>query len=36
MSYLDVPRIHFFGQFLANPGTINNELLNFNPNIKQV
>jgi hypothetical protein len=31
MSYLDVPRIHFFGQFLANPGTVNNELSNFDP-----
>jgi hypothetical protein len=31
MSYLDVPRIHFFGQFLANPGTVNNILSNFDP-----
>lgn len=33
MSYLDVPRIHFFGQFLANPGTINNILTNFDPDV---
>lgn len=33
MSYLDVPRLHFFGQFLANPGTINNILANFNPDV---
>jgi hypothetical protein len=31
MSYLDVPRIHFFGQFLANPGTLNNILANYDP-----
>lgn len=31
MSYLDVPRLHFFGQFLANPGTINNVLSNYDP-----
>lgn len=31
MSYLDIPRIHFFGQFLANPGTVNNILSNFDP-----
>lgn len=33
MSYLDVPRLHFFGQFLANPGTINNILTNFDPDV---
>lgn len=31
MSYLDVPRLSFFGQFLANPGTINNILSNYDP-----
>ena len=31
MSYLDVPRLHFFGQFLANPGTLNNILANYDP-----
>ena len=30
MSYLDVPRIHFFGTFFANPSTINNTLTNYN------
>ena len=25
MSYLSVPRLHFFGEFLANPSTINNQ-----------
>jgi hypothetical protein len=29
MSYLDSPRIHFFGKFFANPSTINNELGNY-------
>ena len=29
MSYLDAPRIHFFGTFFANPSTINNTLSNF-------
>lgn len=31
MSYLDVPRLSFFGQFLANPGTLNNTLSNYDP-----
>lgn len=29
MSYLDVPRIHFFGRFYADPSTINNYDENF-------
>lgn len=32
MSYLDVPRLHFFGQFTANPSTINNTVTNYNMN----
>ncbi len=31
MSYLNVPRIHFFGEFLASPSTINNRASNFDP-----
>jgi hypothetical protein len=26
MSYLDAPRIHFFGKYFANPSTINDTL----------
>jgi len=29
MSYLDAPRLHFFGKYFANPSTINNQLSNF-------
>ncbi|HYI09570.1 MAG TPA: hypothetical protein VEK57_10950 [Thermoanaerobaculia bacterium] len=29
MSYLDRPRLHFFGQFTANPSTINNTPANY-------
>jgi hypothetical protein len=29
MSYLDAPRLHFFGKFFANPSTINNTLSNY-------
>lgn len=29
MSYLDRPRLHFFGQFTANPSTINNAPTNY-------
>ncbi len=29
MSYLDVPRLHFFGTFLANPSTLNNIPINY-------
>jgi hypothetical protein len=29
MSYLDAPRIHFFGKYFANPSTINNTLSNY-------
>ncbi len=29
MSYLDVPRLHFFGSFTANPSTINNTPTNY-------
>lgn len=32
MSYLNVPRIHFFGEFLASPSTINNLPNNYDPN----
>jgi hypothetical protein len=31
VSYLDLPRIHLFGTFFANPSTINNLTPNFNP-----
>jgi hypothetical protein len=30
MSYLDVPRLHFFGAFTANPSTLNNTPTNYN------
>jgi hypothetical protein len=33
MSYLDVPRLHFTGTFMANPSTINNDPLNYDPKI---
>jgi hypothetical protein len=29
MSYLDEPRIHFFGKYFADPSTINNDLGNY-------
>ncbi len=29
MSYLDEPRIHFFGKYFANPSTINNDIGNY-------
>ena len=29
MSYLDPPRFHFFGQFLASPSTVNNATENY-------
>ena len=29
MSYLDAPRIHFYGKYFANPSTINNDLSNY-------
>jgi hypothetical protein len=29
MSYLDVPRLHFFGSFFANPSTNNNDPANY-------
>ena len=29
MSYLDLPRIHFAGQFTTGPSTINNSVSNF-------
>jgi hypothetical protein len=35
MSYLDVPRLHFFGTFSANPSTINNTPANYNPRVTQ-
>lgn len=31
MSYLDVPRLHFFGTFTADPPTINNDPANYDP-----
>lgn len=33
MSYLDVPRLHFAGNFSANPSTINNTPSNFDPTV---
>jgi hypothetical protein len=33
MSYLDVPRLHFAGYFIANPSTINNTPSNFDPTV---
>ena len=29
MSYLDVPRIHFAGDFAADPSTVDNTLSNY-------
>jgi hypothetical protein len=29
MSYLDAPRIHFFGKYFTNPSTISNTLSNY-------
>jgi hypothetical protein len=29
MSYLDVPRLHFYGDFTADPSTINNQPVNY-------
>ena len=31
MSYLDVPRLHFSGSFIAKPSTVNNTATNFDP-----
>jgi len=31
VSYLDIPRLHFSGTFIANPSTINNTPANYNP-----
>ena len=31
MSYLDVPRLHFAGTFIADPSTLNNTPQNFDP-----
>jgi hypothetical protein len=31
VSYLDVPRLHFSGIFIANPSTVNNDPANFDP-----
>jgi len=33
MSYVDVPRIHFFGRFYADPSTVDNTLGNFDPSV---
>lgn len=34
MSYLDQPRLHFAGRFFANPGTRNNKLANYMPDVR--
>ena len=31
MGYLNIPRLHFSGRFLADPSTLNNEDANFDP-----
>jgi hypothetical protein len=31
VSYLDLPRFHLSGRFFANPSTINNEAVNYDP-----
>lgn len=33
MSYLDVPRFHFAGKFIAKPSTLNNTPQNFDPSV---
>lgn len=33
MSYLDVPRLHFAGIFIAKPSTVNNTASNFEPTV---
>jgi hypothetical protein len=33
MSYLDVPRLHFSGTFIAKPSTVNNTPQNFDPKV---
>ena len=33
MSYLDVPRLHFTGIFIAKPSTVNNTASNFEPTV---
>lgn len=33
MSYLDVPRLHFAGRFVARPSTLNNTGSNFEPGV---
>jgi len=33
MSYLDLPRFHFKGQFFADPSTINNSITNFDTTV---
>ncbi|HKG62369.1 MAG TPA: hypothetical protein VKB05_21590 [Pyrinomonadaceae bacterium] len=33
MSYLDVPRLHFAGTFIAKPSTVNNTASNFEPTV---
>jgi hypothetical protein len=34
MSYLESPRLHFFGEFIAEPSTINNDPANFSGTIQ--
>ena len=33
MSYLDLPRLYFFGNFFTDPSTINNESGNYDPSV---
>jgi len=33
MSYLNLPRLHFSGEFQADPATINNAWQNYNPKV---
>jgi hypothetical protein len=33
MSYLNVPRLHFFGRFQAEPSTLNNDPGNYDPTV---
>ena len=35
MSYLDVPRLHFAGTFIAKPSTVNNTASNFEPAVTE-
>lgn len=35
MSYLDLPRINFFGTFFTNPSTVNNDPSHYDPTVKR-